>query len=124
MSLVEPYRKVLLVLMRQAPIHNQLDAARALCERLQAGLEIVLLETSRLDKAMLSAQAGCEAAGLFCHLIERPEWRAEDVVAWANSRSCVAALVLAAAERGSTDGAPDPWQHLACPLVLAGREKY
>jgi hypothetical protein len=125
MSTVEPYRKVLLVLIRHAPTPQVLNAAKSLCERLQAGLEIVCLGSEvRAEYAGVMA-AEVSAAGLFCRLERRPQWAADDVVAWANSRACVAAVVLAATERETVAGdepARDPWQHLACPLVVAGRD--
>lgn len=117
MSPVEPYRKVLLVLSRPDVSRRVLNAACALGERLQAGLEIVCLGDATITAALRAAEAEIAGSGLHCRLIERPDWGAREVVAWANGRACVAALMrVAEAQAGAA--AADPWQQLACPLVV------
>ncbi len=126
MSAAEPYRKVLLVLLAHVPSRRVLDAACALCERLGAGLEIVSLGGS-LPQDLLNATAKEVAlSGLNCKALDKKDWGIADLVDWANSRSCVSTVMLPASECGPVN-APDQddadaWRHLACPLVLAGRE--
>lgn len=121
MSPVEPYRKVLLVLSQPDAARRVLDAACALCERLQAGLEIVCLGEGPVPDALGAAQAEIAGAGLFCELIARPGWGAAEVVDWANGRACVAALMRVAEAGAQAASGPDPWQRLACPLVVVGQ---
>lgn len=114
MSTTDPYRKVLLVLIDGIPETRARDAARALCERLGAGLEIVGLG-GRLAPIALDELAGeFAASGLSCTARAMPDWGVADLVEWANGRSCVATVMLAAA------GGPDDeqWRRLACPLVM------
>lgn len=125
MSTAEPYRKVLLVLLAQVPSTRVLDAACALCGRLGAGLEIVSLG-GRLPHDLLEATAKEVAlSGLSCAAVERPDWHVDDLVEWANSRSCVATVMLPASERDLAEGGPsdaEAWRRLACPRVVVGRE--
>jgi hypothetical protein len=120
MSTAEPYRKVLLVLLAHVPSRRVLDAACALCDRLGAGLEIVSLG-ELLPEDLLEATAKEVAqSGLSCRAIGKPEWGVDDLVDWANSRSCVATVMLPATDAGQADA--DGWRRLSCPLVLVGRE--
>jgi hypothetical protein len=126
MPSVEPYRKVLLVLLADAPSRRVLDAARGLCERMAAGLEIVRVGNRLPDELLQATIKELAGAGLPCEAVQRPDGRIADLVAWANGRACVAAVMLAASDRdmpgNDAQSAADPWQHLACPLVVAGRE--
>lgn len=126
MSVVEPYRKVLLVLIRRAPDAQVFNSVKSLCERLQAGLEIVCLGTGVSDEHSQAMAAKLSAASLFCRVVRQPDWGVDEVVAWANDRPCVAALVLAAAElpEGEHDISENPWNSLGCPLVVVGRESH
>lgn len=125
MPVAEPYRRVLLVLLTQVPSSRVLDAACALCERLGAGLEIVSLG-GRLPHDLLEATAKeVLACGLSCRAVDRPDWHVDDLVEWANSRSCVATVMLPAAERELAEAGPsdaDAWRRLVCPRVVVGRE--
>jgi hypothetical protein len=126
MAIVEPYRKVLLVLIRHAPDAQVVNAVKSLCERMQAGLEIVCLGTDVRDEDWRAVTSDLSATGLFFRVERQPGWNVDEVVAWANDRPCVAALVLAAAElpENDHDASDNPWKHLDCPLVVAGRENH
>jgi len=126
MAAAEPYRKVLLVLSAHVPSGRVLDAACALCERMAAGLEIVSLG-GRLPADLLDATVKEVArSGLSCQAVDKPDWCVEDLVDWANSRACVATVMLPASARGVTAANgqvdADGWRRLSCPLVVVGRE--
>lgn len=121
----DPYRKVLLVLLANVPSRRVLDAACSLCDRLGAGLEVVglgkLLPADLLDAT--AREVG--RSGLSCSASSKPDWAIEELVGWANSRSCVATVMLPASERtgdGRAWSDDEGWQHLDCPLVVVGHE--
>lgn len=126
MSVSEPYRKVLLVLIAHVPSRRVLDAACALCGRLGAGLEVVRLGSRLPEDLLLATVKEVAQSGLACTAVAKPDWGVDELVAWANSRACVATVMLPAQERGAVpaDGhaETDAWRRLSCPLVVVGRE--
>jgi hypothetical protein len=126
MPTAEPYRKVLLVLIEHVPTQRVLDAACALCDRLGAGLEIVRLGDRLPEDLLVATVKEITHSGLNCAAVARPDWGVEDLVEWANSRACVATVMVPAYEREAMAATEQPendrWHHLACPLVVVGRE--
>ncbi|MDD4879994.1 MAG: hypothetical protein PHX10_00310 [Gallionellaceae bacterium] len=126
MTTAEPYRKVLLVLSSDLPSGRVLDAACALCDRMGAGLEIVGLGEALSAELLDATVREVAHSGLSCRAVAKPDWGVEDLVDWANSRACVATVMLSATakgvatEEGQVDA--DGWRRLSCPLVVVGRE--
>ena len=120
MSISEPYRKVLLVLIAHPPSRRVLDAACALCDRLGAGLEIVGLGRRLPEDLPAATAAEVAPSGLNCSMTLKPDWDVEDLIEWANSRACVATVMVPAPE-GAEAMESDRWRRLVCPLVVVGR---
>ena len=123
----KPQRKVLLA-VRDAQVDPRLLAsARSLCERMEAGLDILV----RSPREALSTELHAfierlRADGLTYALTIRPELRRRDIVEYANSHECVSSVVIDSFEGWEVvaeDRAIDPWARLACPLVTAAPPK-
>lgn len=116
-------RKVLLAIRAGHLDPRLLAAARNLCQRLDAGLEILLASAgTQLPNAVAELIESLRDEGI-PHGITRCEvLRRRGVVQHANTHECIVTVVIDSLEgwesvarsRGS-----NPWAKLACPLVTA-----
>lgn len=116
-------RKVLLAIREGHLDPRLLTSARSLCQRLDAGLDILLLATGDSLPAEVAALVGSlREAGVVHSLTKKPQLRRRDIVQYANTHECIATVVIDSLEGWESiaeDRAVDPWAKLACPLVTA-----
>jgi hypothetical protein len=123
MAAGRPERKVLLA-VREGHIDPRLLAsARGLCQRMDAGLDILVLAGgAALPAAVRDFVRTLRDEGLIYTLTEMPSLRRRDIVKYANTHECVSTVVIDSLEGWESvaeDKTGNPWRHLACPLVTA-----
>jgi len=116
-------RKVLLAIREGYLDPRLLAAARSLCQRLGAQLEILLASAgTQLPPAVAELIKALRDEGVPYGITRHEALRRRDVVRYANAHACIATVVIDSLEgwesiarsRGS-----NPWAKLACPLVTA-----
>lgn len=116
-------RKVLLAIREGYLDPRLLASARNLCQRLGAGLDILLATRGRRLPAEVEALIKTlRDEGVAYTITQYEQLRRRDVVQYANTHECVTTVVIDSLEgwesvarsRGS-----NPWATLACPLVTA-----
>lgn len=116
-------RKVLLAIREGYLDPRLLASARKLCQRLEAGLDILLATQGRqlpaeVDDLIAALRAEGVAYSISCH----GQLRRRDVVRYANTHECIATVVIDSLEGWENiarSRATNPWAKLACPLVTA-----
>jgi hypothetical protein len=120
-------RKVLLAVREGHLDPRLLESARSLCQRMDAGLDILLLaHGERLPAEVATLIASLRREGVMYSLTQRPLLRRRDIVQYANTHECIATVVIDSLEGWESvaeDRASDPWARLACPLVTAAAPK-
>ncbi len=120
-------RKVLLAVREGRLDARLLAAARSLCQRLDAGLEIlVLARGERLPTEIDDLVRTLRAEGVTYWLTRKEVLRRRDIVEYANMHECIATVVIDSLEGWESvaeDRSSDPWRKLACPLVTASPSK-
>lgn len=116
-------RKVLLAIREGYLDPRLLVSARNLCQRLGAGLDILLAsQGTQLPDEVTALVKDLRDEGVAYSISRFDELRRRDVVRYANTHECVATVVIDSLEgwesiarsRGS-----NPWANLSCPLVTA-----
>jgi hypothetical protein len=120
-------RKVLLAVRDGQVDARLLSAARNLCQRMDAELDILVRPSGDVLSAALNAFIeSLRGDGLAYALSLRPVLRRRDIVQYANSHECISTVVIDSLEGWegvAEDRASDPWARLACPLVTAASPK-
>lgn len=116
-------RKVLLALREGHLDPRPLAAARNLCQRLGAGLEILLASAGpQLPGAVADLLAILREEGVPYGITRCAVLRRRDVVRYANTHECIVTVVIDSLEGWESiarSRASNPWAKLACPLVTA-----
>lgn len=116
-------RKVLLAIREGHLDPRLLAAARSLGQRLDASLDILLLARGDdLPAEVLELVRTLREQGVIYALTRRTQLRRRDIVQYANTHECIAAVVIDSLEGWESvaeDRASNPWRKLACPLVTA-----
>lgn len=118
-----PERMVLLVLHGNQLDAGMLSPALGLCDRLNAGLEIIAVATD--DNLRHKLQDLLSAPGkksLYWTLTAKTSLTRREIVDYANSHEHIAAVVIDSLqhwENRALDRSSNPWQKLGCPLVTA-----
>lgn len=127
MSRRKPERKVLLAVREGHVDQRLLASARGLCQRMDAGLDILVLSTCEQLPAEVEAFVKTlRDEGATYTLTRTPLLRRRDIVQYANTHECIATVVIDSLEGWESvaeDRASDPWRKLACPLVTAAPPK-
>lgn len=127
MSGPQSERKVLLAIREGHLDPRLLASARSLCQRMDAGLDILLLAHGEgLPAEVADLVKTLREAGVMYSLTQKPVLRRRDVVQYANTHECIATVVIDSLEGWESvaaDRASDPWAKLACPLVTAAPPK-
>ncbi|MRR49741.1 MAG: hypothetical protein EG825_02320 [Rhodocyclaceae bacterium] len=127
MSGSQSERKVLLAIREGHLDPRLLASARSLCQRMEAGLDILLLAGGEdLPAEVADLVKTLREAGVMYSLTRKPVLRRRDVVEYANTHECIATVVIDSLEGWESvaaDRASDPWAKLACPLVTAAPPK-
>lgn len=123
----KPQRKVLLAVRDMQVDGRLLSAARNLCQRMDAELDILVRSSAEPPMEALGAFIeSLRKDGVAYALTIRPELRRRDIVQYANSHECIDTVVIDSLQGWETvaeDRASDPWGRLACPLVTAAPSK-
>lgn len=121
-------RKVLLAIREGFLDPRLLAAARNLCQRLGAGLDILLAARSGQLPAEVNALIRTlRDEGVAYSLSQYEELRRRDVVRYANTHECIATVVIDSLEgweSAARSRSSNPWASLACPLVTAVPSKH
>lgn len=120
-------RKVLLAVRAGFVDPRLLASARSLCQRMDAGLDILV----RAPGAALPPEVAVlirdlRADGVNYSLTQKPVLRRRDIVEHANTHECISTVVIDSLEGWEVvaeDRASDPWARLSCPLVTAAPPK-
>lgn len=124
----QPERKILLAIREGFLDPRLLVSARSLCERLGAGLDILLASRDRLLPAAVGELVKTlRAEGVPYTISHFDQLSRRDVVRYANTHECVATVVIDSLEGWESiarSRATDPWKSLACPLVTAVPAKH
>ena len=119
----QPARKVLLAIREGYLDGRLLAAARGLCRRMDAELDIlVLVQGEQLPTAIEELVTSLRQEGIPYSLSRRPALRRRDIVDYANNHECISTVVIDSLEGWQAvaeDRSTDPWARLACPLVTA-----
>lgn len=119
----KPQRKVLLAVREDCLDPRLLAAARGLCQRMEAELDILLRAAGEdLPPALAEFIASLRAEGVPYTLSRKPELRRRDIVQYANTHECISTVVIDSLEGWegvAADRSAAPWAKLACPLVTA-----
>lgn len=120
-------RKILLAVREGHVDPRLLAAARGLCQRMNADLDILLLAAGEgLPVEVESFVRTLRDEGVAYLLTRKPQLRRRDIVQYANTHECIATVVIDSLEGWESvaeDRASDPWRKLACPLVTAALPK-
>lgn len=111
--LLKPERIILLVLRKEKLKPEVLDYVLNLCQRIQAGLEILSNEGSFSIENFLKK---LYEAGIYHRTIPYQGSLEEAVIHYANTHSCIAFVVVDSLEQW---GQENSWNQLTCPLVVA-----
>lgn len=117
-------QRTVLLAVREGHVDPRLlSSALALCRRLEADMEILVIAASSKPPAEMEAFLdSLREAGLPFSLELKPSLRRRDLVDYANAHENIAAVVIDSREGWEAlaqDRSSDPWKHLACPLVTA-----
>jgi hypothetical protein len=127
MSLSHAERKVLLAIREGYLDPRLLASACSLCQRMGAGLDILLLAAGEQLPAEVEALVqSLRDEGVIYSLTRKPQLRRRDVVQYANTHECITTVVIDSLEGWESvaeDKASNPWRKLACPLVTAAPPK-
>lgn len=127
MSSPKSERKVLLAVREGHLDPRLLAAARSLCQRMDAGLDILVRTVGeRMPPEIDDLVAALRRDGVMYTLTQKPVLRRRDIVQYANTHECVSSVVIDSLEdweQVAEDRASDPWARLACPLVTATPKK-
>lgn len=123
MEISKPRRKVLLAVREDHIDGRLLAAARNLCQRMEAELDILMRVRNDILPAELQGFiATLQGEGVAYTLSLKPLLRRRDIVLYANSHECIATVVIDSLEGWecvAEDRTSDPWAKLACPLVTS-----
>lgn len=121
-------RKVLLAIREGYLDPRLLAAARNLCQRLGAGLDILLAFQGRqLPAEVADLVKTLRDEGVVYRISQFDQLRRRDVVQYANTHECIATVVIDSLdgwERIARSRSSNPWANLACPLVTAVPTKH
>lgn len=116
-------RTVLLAIRAEHIDLRLLAAARNLCQRMGAGLDVLMLtESEDLPPQVEDFVKSLRDEGIDYSLTVNPGLRRRDIVQYANTHECVTTVVIDSLEGWESvaaDRASNPWAKLACPLVTA-----
>lgn len=119
----KPERKVLLAVREGHLDPRLLASARNLCQRMDAGLDILVRTLGdRMPAEIDDLVAALRRDGVMYTLTQKPVLRRRDIVQYANTHECISTVVIDSLEDWESiaeDRASDPWSRLACPLVTA-----
>ena len=122
-SIAPSERKVLLAIREGYLDPRLLASARNLCQRLGAGLDILLAARSGQLPAEVDALIRTlREQGVAYSLSHYEALRRRDVVRYANTHECIATVVIDSLEGWESvakSRSSNPWASLACPLVTA-----
>lgn len=125
--LTEPERKVLLAVREDSIDPHLLASALSLCKRMDAGLEILAIVSGEsLPQPLEVLLKALRKEKLYYSLTKKPALRRRDIVDYANTHECIAAVVIDSLEGWellAQDRNSDPWKKLECPLVTAAPRK-
>lgn len=120
-------RKVLLAIRVGRIDPRLLVSARSLCQRMEAGLDILILAgDNELPAEVADFVHNLRDEGVPYTLTRKPLLRRRDIVQYANTHECISTVVIDSLEGWESvaeDKASDPWRKLACPLVTASPRK-
>lgn len=120
-------RKILLAVREDFVDPRLLASARSLCQRMDAGLDILLLAKGEAVPAEVANLVRLlREEGVMYSLERKPVLRRRDIVQYANTHECVVTVVIDSLEGWESvaeDRSSDPWGKLACPLVTAAPPK-
>lgn len=115
-------RKVLLATSVAHCTRRLLAAAQSLCERMDAGLDILVPDGGdKLPVTMADFVQELHQAGVVCTLTCMPDMGPREIVSYANSHECITTVVIAFRDSGNVGGtskSASPWRKLVCPLVI------
>lgn len=99
----------------------------SLCQRMEAGLDILVLAGGdQLPTEVADLVKALRAGGVTYTLTQKPDLRRRDIVDYANTHECISTVVIDSLEGWESvaaDRASNPWAKLACPLVTAAPAK-
>lgn len=120
-------RKILLAVREGFVAPRLLASARNLCQRMDAGLDILLLaKEERIPPEVADLIGELRREGVLYSLERKPVLRRRDIVQYANTHECVVTVVIDSLEGWESvaeDRSSNPWSNLACPLVTAAPPK-
>ena len=121
-------RKILLAIREGYLDPRLLAVARNLCQRLGAGLDILLaFQGKQLPVEVADLIKTLRDEGVAYSISQFDQLRRRDVVQYANTHECIATVVIDSLEgweRIARSRSSNPWVNLSCPLVTAVPTKH
>ena len=118
-----PERKVLLAVRAGRIDPRLLVSTRSLCQRMDAGLDILVLAAGdELPAEVADLVNALQKEGVMYTLVQKSILRRRDIVDYANTHECISTVVIDSLEGWESvaeDKTSNPWRKLACPLVTA-----
>lgn len=120
--------RTVLLAVREGYLEPRLMAsARSLCQRMDAGLDIlVLAKGDTLPAEVADFVATLRQEGVHYTLAQKSVLRRRDIVDYANTHECISTVVIDSLEGWESvalDKSSNPWRQLHCPLVTAAPPK-
>ena len=120
-------RKVLLTVRAGRIDPRLLVSTRSLCQRMGAGLDILMLAgAEEMPAEVADLIRALREDGVMYTLTQKSILRRRDIVDYANTHECISTVVIDSLEGWecvAADRASNPWAKLACPLVTAAPAK-
>lgn len=114
-------RKVLLAVRAGRIDSRLLVSARSLCQRMDAGLDILVLSGGEaLPAEIATLVEALREDGVRHSVTQNRVLRRRDIVEYANTHECILTVVIDSLEGWESvaeDKTSNPWRRLACPLV-------
>jgi hypothetical protein len=119
----KPRRYVLLALKGEHIEPRLLLSASALCRRMDAGLDIMLVSGAEKPPPMLkNFMHDLHQDGIHCRLTQQAVLHSREIVRYANTHECISTVMIDSLGRWAApedEKGNDPWRKLDCPLVVA-----
>jgi hypothetical protein len=116
---VEPRRHVLLALNEEQCTARALNCAANLCQRVEAGLDLLLVSGEPKPADVPAPLAELEAKGIPYRVLRRTGKLGAEVLRHVREHRDVLFVVIDTLASWGAHRSERPWERLACPLVIA-----
>lgn len=122
-NILKADRKVLLALAENQPTQGVLSCTLNLCQRVNAGLDILLVYPGQdLSPQLKGFLHELKTANVGFHLIHKAGRLGAEILRYVNEQRNIAFVVIDSLDHWGDRKFAAPWRKLACPLVVASNK--